>query len=1015
VQVLVLLAVHAVAAVLAVPLVRRVGRRAFLVLATVPASAAVWAGVQAAAAVSGRPPTTVTAWVPTLDLEFAFRLDALSLLMTLLVGGVGALVFLYCAWYFDDGEPGLGSFAAHLTGFAGAMLVVVTADHLLLLYVGWELTTVFSWLLVGHSPTDRGARRAALQALLITSTGGLAMLLGFVVLGEAAGTYRISGLLADPPSGTALTAGAVLVLAGAFTKSAQVPFHSWLPRAMAAPTPVSAYLHSAAMVKAGIYLLARMSPALAAAPVWRPLVVTVGLASMLIGGWRALRQYDLKLLLAYGTVSQLGFLTVLAGSGTPEAAAATVVVLGAHGMFKGSLFLTTGVIDHTAGTRDIRELSGLRRRHRVLLGTAVLACASMAALPPMAGFVGKEAAYAVYLHGGPGGLLTLTGLVAGSVLTVAYSVRFIGGAFGPPKPELDRLAAAADDAPGLGLSAVREARSESVPVPTDTHPVPAGFALPGLVLAVAGLVVGVAPALVDPLASAAGRLAGPEPVEHLALWHGVNTTLGLSVLTLALGAVLAVGRRPLARAQARLHEVLPGGLDADTGYRATVTAVDRAARGVTGRSQVGSLPVYLGTTLAVFALAPGIALVTGSAPLRVRAWDTPTQALVGGIVLVAAVTITRAHRRFTAVMLSGAVGYGVALMYLVQGAPDLALTQLLVETVTLVAFVFVLRTLPRSFTRRVRQRVTSGGRRRRIARRPVRLALSATVGVVVGAVVLVAASSRTAEPVGPRYLPVAYPDGGGENVVNVLLTDYRAMDTFGEISVIAIAAVGILSLVAAGSRTARHDDGAGAPLATGFSGSRRYVVLEVAGRLLFHTIAVFSVFLLLVGHNLPGGGFAGGLVLGLALALRYLAGGSRALLAVAPVPPAAVLGAGLALAAAAGAGAWLFGGEFLQSTILEADVPLLGHVKVVTVLVFDAGVYLVVVGMVLAVLRGLGAEISRRARTPGRVEAGVGTGADPDAAAGSSAGAGAELDERPMDSPGPDSPVTDARRPEPAR
>jgi len=1007
--VLVVLVVHAVAAALAVPLVRRSGRRAFAVLATVPASAAVWAGVQAAAAVSGRPPTTVTAWVPTLHLEFAFRLDALSLFMVLLVGGVGALVFLFCAWYFEEGERGLGAFAANLTGFAGAMLVVVTADHLLLLYVGWELTTVFSWLLVGHTPTDRGARRAALQALLVTSTGGLAMLLGFVVMGGSAGTYRITGLLAHPPTGSALTAGAVLVLAGAFTKSAQVPFHSWLPRAMAAPTPVSAYLHSAAMVKAGVYLLARLSPALAAAAVWRPLVVTVGLASMIVGGWRALRQYDLKLLLAYGTVSQLGLLTVLAGSGTPHAAAATVVMLCAHALFKGSLFLTTGVIDHTAGTRDIRELSGLWRRHPVLLGTAVLACASMAALPPLAGFVGKESAYTVYLDGGPGGRATLAGLVAGSVLTVAYSVRFVGGAFGPPKVELDRLAQAADSAPGLGVGAVREARSQSVPVPTDTHAVAAGFALPGLVLAIAGFVVGVAPGVLDPVATAAARPVGPEPVEHLALWHGVNTALALSVLTLVLGVALAVGRRPLARAQARLHELLPRGLDADSGYRATVTAVDRAARAVTGRTQVGSLPVYLGTTLAVFAVAPGIALLTGSSPLRVRAWDSPTQALVGAIVLVAAVTVTRAHRRFTAVLLTGAVGYGVALLYLVQGAPDLALTQLLVETVTLVAFVFVLRTLPRSFTRRTRRprAVDSGGRRRGFARRPVRLAVSAVVGVVVGSVVLVAASSRTAGPVGPRYLPVAYPEGGGENVVNVLLTDYRAMDTFGEISVIAVAAVGILSLVAAGRRTSRDPDGAGAPLVTGFAGSRRYVVLEVAGRLLFHTIAVFSVFLLFVGHNLPGGGFAAGLVLGLALALRYLAGGSRALLSVAPVRPAAVLGGGLALAALAGAGAWAFGGQFLQSTILEADLPVLGHLKLVTVVVFDTGVYLVVVGMVLAVLRGLGAEISRRARTPGRVEDGAGK--DP-------------ADSRPADVRPTDVQLTDgrsseddARRPEPVR
>jgi multicomponent Na+:H+ antiporter subunit A len=439
---------------------------------------------------------------------------------------------------------------------------------------------------------------------------------------------------------------------------------------------------------------------------------------------------------------------------------------------------------------------------------------------------------------------------------------------------------------------------------------------------------------------------------------------------------------------------LPTGLDADSGYRRAVTAVDRFARAVTGRTQVGSLPVYLAITLLTFAAAPATALAIGTTPVHARLWDTPTQALIGGIVLIAAATATRAHRRFTAVLLTGAVGYGVALLYLVQGAPDLALTQLLVETVTLVAFVLVLRTLPRTFARRAARPVPVAGRmppagrtpvlarvpvlgrlHRFGIRRPVRLAVSAAVGITTAMLVLAAAGSRTADPVGPAYLPVAYPDGGGRNVVNVLLTDFRAMDTFGEISVIAIAAVGILSLVAAGRPAtaaapraattggSRHRAGSAAtfrPPESGMAGTRRYVVLEVAGRLLFHTIAVFSVYLLLAGHNLPGGGFAGGLVLGLALALRYLAGGSRDLLDVAPVPPAVVLGSGLALAALAGAGAWVFGGQFLQSAILERDVPVLGHVKVVTVVVFDTGVYLVVVGMVLAVLRGLGVEIARR-------------------------------------------------------
>ena len=970
---LVVLAIHAVAALLAIPLLRRFGPRAFLALATVPASAVVWAAVQARAAVSDDPPTQVVRWVPALGLDLAFRLDGLALLLVSAVGGVGALVFVYCAWYFHDGEANLPAFAAQLTGFAGAMLLVVTSDNMLLLYLGWELTTVFSWLLLGHDPTDAGARRAALQALLITSLGGLAMLLGFVVLGQAAGTYRISELVAAPPGGAALTGGALLVLAGALTKSAQVPFHSWLPRAMAAPTPVSAYLHSAAMVKAGIYLLLRFAPALAAAPPWRPVVLTLGLASMIIGGWRALRQYDLKLLLAYGTVSQLGFMTVLAGSGTEAAAAAAATVLAGHAMFKGTLFLTTGVIDHTAGTRDIRELSGLWRSHRVLLATAVLASASMAAIPPLLGFVGKESAYDVYLHGGPGGSVTLVGLVLGSVLTFAYSWRFVGGAFGPPKQELDRLRGAAGDAPGLGVSAVREARAESVSVPTRTHAVPAGFAAPGAVLALGGVLFGLAPGLLEPIAESTAHLVGPEEIEHLALWHGFTTALLLSVATVALGVALSAGRRRFARVQALLHQALPRGLDADAGYGATVRAVDAAARVVTGRTQVGSLPVYLGITMVVFAAGLGVGLLSGSSPLRVRAWDTPVQAVVALVVLVAALTIPRAHRRFTAVLLTGAVGYGVAFTYLLQGAPDVALTQLLVETLTLVAFVFVLRTLPRSFAaapRPVATRRRVGARRGLRARalglrRSVRVAISLAVGAVTGLAVLVMSSSRTATPVGPRQLDVAYPVGGGANVVNVLLTDFRAMDTFGEISVLGIAAVGILSLVAAGRRRGAPLPAAGRPDDPDrFSPQRRYIVLEVAGRLLFHTIAVFSVFLLIVGHNSPGGGFAGGLVLGLALVVRYLAGGEKRPAPGDPHPAARGhrcragagrrrRGRGVGVRRGVPAGRRVRGATS-RCSATSSSSPSSSSTSAST---SSWSVWL------LAVLRGLGAEISRRSRT----------------------------------------------------
>ena len=426
---LVLLALHLGLAVAAPLLGRRLGRRVFYVVGLAPLATAVWAATRAAGVVDGDDVRSTTAWVPGLDLTLDLRLDALGLLMVALVAGVGTLVFLYCTQYFSASDPGVGRFAAVLTGFAGAMLGLVLADDVLLLYVFWELTSVTSFLLIGYSDEEEESRRAAVQALLVTTFGGLVMLLGLLLLSLEAGTTSLSAMLAEPPRGTTTAVALVLVLLGAFTKSAQVPFHPWLPAAMAAPTPVSAYLHAAAMVKAGVYLVARFAPAFAAVAVWRPLVITVGLATMLVGGWRALRQTDLKRLLAFGTVSQLGFLFVLVGAGTREAALAGAAVLLAHGLFKACLFLSVGVIDHETGTRDVRVLSGLSRTMPVLFVSATIAAASMAAVPPLFGFIAKEAAYEAFLHGDGWDLLTLAGLFAGSVLTGAYSARFVWGAF----------------------------------------------------------------------------------------------------------------------------------------------------------------------------------------------------------------------------------------------------------------------------------------------------------------------------------------------------------------------------------------------------------------------------------------------------------------------------------------------------------------------------------------------------------------------------------------------------------
>ncbi|MGY1634510.1 Na+/H+ antiporter subunit A [Geodermatophilus sp. SYSU D01186] len=940
---LVLLLLHLLAGVLAPVFVRWWGRQAFLVLALVPAAAFVWALAQLGTVLGGEDVRETVPWIPALDLDVALRLDALALAFAALVTGVGALVLVYCARYFEPGDEGTGRFAGSLVAFAGSMLGLVLADDLLLLYVFWELTTVFSFLLIGGSGRRLAARRAASQALVLTTAGGLAMLVGLIMIGQASGSYLLSEVVADPGTGTGMVAGTALVLAGAVTKSAMVPFHFWLPAAMEAPTPVSAYLHAAAMVKAGIYLVARLAPGFAEIPGWRPVVLGLGLATMLVGGYRSLRQNDLKLLLAFGTVSQLGFLMVLVGAGSRELAAAGLAMTIAHALFKSALFLTVGVIDHATGTRDLRKLSGLGRRLPVVAGVGLLAGASMAGVPPLLGFVGKEAAFTALLDGGlpsrTAAAFELTGLVVGSVLTAAYTFRFLWGAF---------------------------ARKPGVPETVPAHPPGPLFLVAPAVLALAGFVLGPASPLLEPLVGSYAEslpLLAPE-YEELALWHGLQPALALTAITLLGGAALFAARAPLNRLQRRIAV----GASADEGYWNVVQGIDRLAVLVTGTTQRGSLPAYLGTILVVVLALPGTILLTRAPwPGEWRAWDTPVQAMVGVVVVTAALLALRIRQRLSAVLVVGVTGYGAAVLFVVQGAPDLALTQFLVETLTLVVFVLVLRKLPKDITERHRPR-----------ERAVRGVIAVGVGAFMAAVGAVALSARTAIPVSAAYPEEAFEFGGGKNIVNVTLVDIRAWDTLGEISLLVVAATGVASLVFLRGRTggveritsaaleAKRRRGGRAPrdrwlAATAvLDPARRSVVLEVITRILFHTIMVFSLYLLFSGHNEPGGGFAGGLVAGLALVLRYLAGGRYELGEAAPVAPGLLLGAGLVFAGGTGVGGLLLGAEVLQTAILEFDLPVLGHVKLVTSLFFDIGVYLIVVGLVLDVLRSLGAELDRQ-------------------------------------------------------
>lgn len=964
---------------------RKFQRNAFYVLAAVPGLAFVWLLLQYDRVYPGKggDPTggfieETLPWIPNLKLEFAFRMDVLAWVMSLLVLGVGALVLVYCARYFKNKDADLGGFGAQLLAFAGAMFGLVTADDLLMMFIFWELTTVLSYLLIGYARTRLSARRSALQALMVTTAGGLAMLVGLIILGQAAGTYRISAIMTQAatlitgPGQGAVAAAVVLILVGAITKSALVPFHFWLPGAMAAPTPVSAYLHAAAMVKAGIYIVARLAPGFSESPYWLPLVLGLGLATMLVGGYRALRQTDIKLILAFGTVSQLGFLTMVVGLGRPDAALAGLALLLAHGLFKASLFLVVGIIDHQSGTRDIRKLSGVYKSSRALAIVAGIAAASMAGIPPLAGFVAKESVFEAFIHYGsdhsgaspasqPWGLVLLVGLVLGSILTFAYSARFMWGAFAT-KPGVERTPFKAIQPSFLAAPAILS----FLTIVYGLWPDP-----------VDGWIQPYAALFVDPAAGANASGAG-----HLSLWHGLTPALGLTVLTFTAGVVMFYARNLVSRAQSRI----PDWVDGDRVYQRTIGALDDVAVWVTGRTQRGSLYFYLAVILTVAFAVPLTALIVANKPLPGGLYlidpNSPLQLIAAAGIVVGALAAVRANKRFLAVLMVSVTGYGIALMFALQGAPDLALTQMLVETIILVAFVLAMRSLPPELRDR------TGGKYR-----VVRVIIGVAFAVTMIFVAIYAMGARIAEPVSLSFPRLAYEGGGGLNVVNVTLVDIRAWDTFGEISVLAVAATGVASLIfvrgrgerlnkaatipegtvgrRAGSGGSSRDD-ASLALVRKFAGSladpwlvagrtlapeRRSIIFEVVTRLIFHSMIVFSVYLLLAGHNLPGGGFAGGLTAGLALTIRYLAGGRFELREAAPISAGMLLGTGLATAAAAGFVPLLLGGQVFQTAIIEFWLPLFGDIKFVTSTIFDIGVYLVVVGLALDVLRSLGAEI----------------------------------------------------------
>ncbi len=946
-------------------LVKRIGARGFYVAAVVPLIAFVHAAIMGGAVTSGEIPVESYEWIPSLGISLSMRIDTLGWVMALIVTGVGALVMLYCRWYFRGKSENLGQFSAVLLAFAGAMYGLVLTDDLVMLVMFWEITSVLSYLLIGYYHMRPASRRAALQALLVTTLGGLVMLIGVVLLVVLAGTSSMTEIFAGWTATAASNPGVanaalVLILVGALSKSAIFPFHFWLPGAMAAPTPVSAYLHAAAMVKAGIYLIARFAPIVALAPVWRPIVISLGVFTMLLGGWQALRETDLKRILAFGTVSQLGMLTVVLGYGTRDAALAGLALLVGHALFKSSLFLVVGVIDRQLSTRDIRELSGVGRQAPTLATFSIIAVCSMAGVAPTIGFVAKEATLTALLADAstqPWALVALLGIAAGSILTAAYGVRFVWGAFWTKKDEL------------------------RLPLPRTEWPdPPAGFFAAPVLLAGLTLVAGLAAPIVDTALSGYADLApGGDPAHpyHLARWHGLEPALWLSLGSIGLGILLFFATQ--SRGVGRMLRFTAADV-----YNAVLRGVARLSVATTSFTQRGSLPVYVGTIFVVFVAAEATALFSGETMgAQLDVFQSPMQLVAAPVMIVAGLIAVRARKRYTGVVLVSATGLGMVMLFATSGAPDLALTQILVETVTLVAFALVLRRIPARM-----------GEHNASVWPVARAVLGAAVGVTMAAVAIVATAARVVSPISDSFPELAYELGHGRNVVNVALVDLRGWDTMGELSVLILAATGVASLVFVTHRAdtlsftaplpkvaarsfrplvetsdglqQRGDVRGSGRMAWLVGGQRvrpenRSLMLEVIVRILFHTIIVVSLYVLFAGHNLPGGGFAGGLVAGMALVLRYVAGGRDELGAAAPTDAGRLLGAGMTIAVACAVVPVFFGAAPLTSAFFEIELPVLGHLEFVTSTIFDIGVYLVVIGLVLDVLRSLGAEVDRQA------------------------------------------------------
>ncbi|WNL43587.1 monovalent cation/H+ antiporter subunit A [Halomonas sp. PAMB 3264] len=855
-------------------------------------------------------------WLPELGLALAFRLDGLSLLFNLLILGIGLLILLYAHFYLSEEEP-VGRFYSFLMLFMASMVGISLSNNLLLLWLFWELTSLSSFLLIGFWSHQNDARKGARMALTVTGAGGLALLAGVLLLGDIVGSFDMDQVLA---SGALIVEDArypvmlTLVLLGAFTKSAQFPFQFWLPNAMAAPTPVSAYLHSATMVKAGIFLMARLHPALSDSALWQLVVPIVGMITLLYGAWFAFLKTDLKGILAFSTVSHLGLITVLLGIGTPMAVLAALFHILNHATFKAALFMISGIIDHEAGTRELKMLGRLRKSMPITALLLTLAAASMAGVPLFNGFLSKEMFLTETLEssllGGLSWLIPVLATIA-SILSVGYSVRLVIAV------------------------CVKEPRQ---PSPKAPHEPPRMMRLPVEILVGLCLLIGILPAfMATGLLSLASQAVLQEPFDfYLSIWHGFNLPLLMSVVAFVIGGALYWQHAHLRRFKESFAPV-----DATRVFERALVSLGQRCEQLIAVWDGQSLQRYMGwLLLATFVMgAIGLAQMT---ELTGELGNQPVDGIVvlGAVMLIfggLATAITHRYRLISLLMLS-VVGLFVALTFARFSAPDLALTQLSVEVVTMILLMLALFFLPQktppesSAKRNLRDIVLAGG-----------------LGGVVASLNY-AVMTRESFSISQFFMDNSVPGGGGHNVVNVILVDFRGFDTLGEITVLALAGLAIFKLLNRLRLFIPHSDSEGRI----WSPDRYPAILTSISLALLPLALLVSAFIFLRGHNEPGGGFIAGLITAVALILLYMARGvewAQSRLDF-PFQPIAVVG--VAVATLTGLGSWLFGHPFLTSAFGYFSLPVVGKFELATALLFDLGVYLAVVGATLMILANLG-------------------------------------------------------------